>query len=364
MESIAGILLSATGQGLGNVGSTDSNAESGQATVTEFDGLQLEVPAGATDQLITIERGDSKLDGISKPYGFQAVGLPYRFGPQGLQFSKDKALKVRLHINPSLIPAGFSKHRVKLYYINHEAGRLEQVPDQKIDPRTGDLIAPLRHFSDYVPGVTPSWDGNGINPFLDYAHDGDESVSLYDQRLTVLSNVYSLKGRGMDLNLTRVFAICNSDDYIGNENPFKINNNWRWALPYWYKSRLYLGNGASYDASADTAIGGNLTIEGKTFKIHEEDGFRFLVYEHEHGDEVLDKVIIYLSDGTRIETFAGTDTYFYGYQLVSDRNGNTIRYNFSKFRHRSTEIGDYDEWYRLYFAGRHCRADVYFYLYY
>ena len=55
--------------------------DQGRATVAEFDGLRLEVPAGATNQQITIERGELNLDGVHKPYGFQAVGLPYRFRP-------------------------------------------------------------------------------------------------------------------------------------------------------------------------------------------------------------------------------------------------------------------------------------------
>lgn len=71
-----------------------------QATVAEFEGLQFEVPAGAADQEITISRGEDNLVGIRKPYGFQAVGLPYRFGPHELKFKKSKSLKPDCGLTP------------------------------------------------------------------------------------------------------------------------------------------------------------------------------------------------------------------------------------------------------------------------
>ena len=49
--------------------------DQGRATIAEFDGLQLEVPAGATDQEITISRGEDNLAGIQETVWFPGGGI-------------------------------------------------------------------------------------------------------------------------------------------------------------------------------------------------------------------------------------------------------------------------------------------------
>ena len=79
-----------------------------------------------------------------------------------------------------------------------------------------------------LSGVSSSWDGNGINPFMDYVHNGDESVALYGLELNIFyTMLVSFKGRGMDLNF----------DYVGMSEVVRtriihlhITSNWCWGV--------------------------------------------------------------------------------------------------------------------------------------
>ena len=84
---------------------------------------------------------------------FRQWELPYRFGPHGLKFSKEKALKVRITVKQYRNPEGYSTDSLKLYYINRESGRLEKVDRQRLDLINNEDLKPdLTHFSDYVVG--------------------------------------------------------------------------------------------------------------------------------------------------------------------------------------------------------------------
>jgi RHS repeat-associated protein len=289
-------------------------------TVLQLADLQLTIPAGATNREISVCQDDTELNGIQLPYGFKAISKPYRFGPDGLKFPQNKNLLALIKIDLAALPEGYSLNLVKLYYINHETGRLEVVPDQRMNQETSTLEANLRHFSSYIAGVAPGWDGNGLNSYFDYINHGEESVLLYGSRPNVLSRMFSLAGRGgMDLNLDRAYSFTG----VEPTNPFFISNRWYWALLYYdiHNSKLYFPGGASYSAPNYCSCSDEFC---NCAKISGEGGVLFEIgYDMNH---CIDK--IYLKDGTVIDPFA-TDEDHHNCQTVTNSKGNQIRYYFS-----------------------------------
>ena len=215
-------------------------------TKIQFDNLELTIPAGASDQEMTVEHDDETyLNQFQLPFGFRKVSKPFLFGPHGMKFGNNKFLQAKIKIDEASLPPGYSFQSVKLYYINRETKRLELVAEQQIDPGTVTLEAKLKHFSSYVIGITPGWDGNGINPFMDYIHDGETSVTVNGLKHIVLKKIVSLQGRnGFDLNLVSMI-------YPFTNNPFTLSNMWYLGATYYdfNNKRLYFPNGSSYDAN-------------------------------------------------------------------------------------------------------------------
>jgi RHS repeat-associated protein len=296
-------------------------------TKVSFDNLELTIPAGASQEEMSLEWGDDNLVGITLPHGFHALSKPFRFGPHGLQFTQDKEPQIKLKLDQN-------QALVKLYYINRETKRLELVTEQQIDP-SGYLVAKLKHFSDYVPGVTPAWDGNGIVPYMDYVTNGDESINIFQLNLSINSKVFSLPGRGgMDLNLQ--FSYKNSPYY--DSSKFNICSQWYWSMTHYDvdvqgNGKVYLPNGAAYaiptwQYSYNCYYNGlyqtyryeGLTVKGyyaPTSYWNQNTGYAYSLHK------------IYLSNGTNID-ISGSD------QVITDRNGNQIRYQFASIPMSST----------------------------
>ncbi|TCL65253.1 YD repeat-containing protein, partial [Hydrogenispora ethanolica] len=312
--------------------------EKGRSGHVNFYGLEMDIPAGATDKELSVGWGDPDLTQIQVPFGFRPVSQPYRFGPHGLKFQRGKAPIVRLKINADSLREGDSFRSVRLYYINREEKRLELTKNQQIDPVTGNIEAELDHFSEYVLGISSNWDGNGFCSNMDYVSDGEEHVLLNGLKLNILSPVFPLSGRGkMGFDLVRVYK----GGGIDSSNPFYIAQGWYWAMPYIYKERLYLANGASYDLSH-----GNLEniiplppgFESNDCIIKPEcthlrycgDSRVKVIYKGYNWDSSKGRYkekrisAVILKDGTSIEKHSGT-------MIVRDPNGNTIQYGFAAF---------------------------------
>jgi RHS repeat-associated protein len=275
-----------------------------QAVRMSLNDLEIEIPAGAAEQEISVETVADDLAGITKPRGFRAVGNIIRFGPHGMRFREGKELRFRLKVTGD-------HQNARLYYINRQTNRLEAV-DSKFDRASGVMEAKLRHFSDYVPGVTPGWDGNGINPFFDITH-GEETVKVPDRTLSVRSTVLSLPGRGINFNLVRATS----------EYPLeclKISDNWYWDLPCIYIDSY--GN-CRYNipglGTLDYGTGDLRAHERygrKDETVYNLNGICFLVERYD--DET---PVVRLKDGTTIETT--------GWRIrVTDPNGNWYQYDF------------------------------------
>jgi hypothetical protein len=197
------------------------SAATSKTTTVQYGDLELTIPAGAAAQPMTVASTGLNLNDIKKPYGVIILGPTYCFGPDRLVFGTGKSLGFKLKINSSMIPKGYSPASVKLFYINRQLGRLEEVRDQNINWQTGVLEAKLPHFSEYVPGIIPNWSGTGLNPWIDYISKGEENVCLNGLKLSINSQVLSLPGRGLDLKLNRVYN--NSYTYNYRNDPFSIS---------------------------------------------------------------------------------------------------------------------------------------------
>ena len=278
-------------------------------TQLTFQDLDLDIPAGASTEAISVSRASSALDGITLPYGFKAIGEPYRFGPSGLEFSSGKELKARFTIEPATLK-GHSISAVKMYYINTGEKTLELVPNQSVDAEAGVLNASIEHFSSYVLGVSPSWDGSGINPFMDYIHNGEEHVSIAGMSLSILSPVYNVKGRGLDINLVRAFGQTSASDSF---NPFYISQGWHWAMPYIANETLYLPSGGSYKITYNHS-------PNSSYPTYYD--FGETVIKVSIDSTTCQLTAVYLNDGTKIQIGGN-------YQVITDPNGNWIRYDFT-----------------------------------
>ncbi len=283
-------------------------------TKTLFRNMELEVPAGAAEQEITVEDGDVNLSNIQKPNNFILIGKSFRFGPHGLKFPNDKPLSVKLKFDQQ--PDAPPVLGAKLYYVNQDTNTLELVSDQKYDYNQNTLEAKIGHFSTYVTGVTPGWDGNGLNPFTDYINNGVEHISLSNLILTIIHPVYTVTSRSSTLNINLVFNNYETNIF-GNDisDDLKLYKGWRFDFPYFMKEILHLPGGASFGTRSKI---GDCKIEGKTFNIYEDD-IVFAIYRS-NTDGRESGTIVYLSDGTRIEKITN------GYK-ITDRNKNWIQLN-------------------------------------
>jgi RHS repeat-associated protein len=277
------------------------------STRLQFNDLSLEIPANAAKNPITVQQAGNALDGINLS-GFIALGEPYAFGPDGLKFSTGKQLKARIRIDRNRLK-GHPASAVRLYYINHATKQLEKVLGQSLDTATHTLEADITHFSDYVLGIKPLWAGDGLNLGLDYVHNGEEHVSVSGRSLTILSSLMHVKGRGLDIHLTRAYS-----SQIDTSDLFKISDGWYWALPHVESNQLFLSNGMKYDLQDDYP-GTYIYDLGETAV----KAVRTVVPYYTPGKLAM----VYLQDGSKIEIFDD-------YQVLSDTNGNWLRYDFAR----------------------------------
>lgn len=275
--------------------------------------MEIEVPAGATRHKLTIEKREPNLAGIRTPNGFKLIGKTYCFGPHGLRFEKNKELRVKIRFKPEELK-DYSINTVRLYYINTENKELERIPEQFFNTKQDVLEAKLTHFSSYVTGIESDWDGNGINPFMDYVHNGEEHVSVANLNLTILFPVFSIQSRKWNIDLTRSFSSSNDRSRFTY-----ICDGWYWAFPHVdNSSTLCLPNGGTYKIPFDYRKPGPYTQSYNfgamviTIKVSKNGSYGKLES-------------VSLSDGTKIQIYDN-------YQIVSDPNGNWLRYNIDTIR--------------------------------
>jgi hypothetical protein len=303
--------------------------------VTKFDHFEVTVPADAADQEMTVEEAELDLNGISVPYSFKPVSKMFRFGPHGMKFLKGKELRFNYFLAKG-------EEAAKLYYINRDKKCLERVQDQQYMSKTRKLEARLRHFSDYVAGVESGWDGNGINPFFDYVHHGEEVVQINANRdIKIRSKVLTLKGYGyMDFNL----AFERGGEDTNYLNPLKVRGRGHWDIPFMmyspYEIYVYIPERGGFIINGST---GGL-VRHERFGLSETyyynlNGVSFKVGRKEfNSDEgVVYEPWVVLSDGTCIERFRISPQ---SAMRITDPKGNQIHYIFE--RYQTSSDSDYE----------------------
>ena len=298
-----------------------------KATKVAFRDMEIEVPAGVDEDELTVQNSDVDLATIRKPRNFVMIGKPYRFGPDGKKFRKDRGLIGKISVTERL---------AKLYYINYEKRQLEEVPDQKYNTKQKKLVVKFRHFSDYVLGVTSGWDGNGLTPFSNFIDNGDEKVETKNCRLFISSLIASIPGRGFDLNLRRTYQM--GGDSI-SRYPLAISGGWRLALtPFLFLGKVYMPTGDAYSLETNLINYIDIPNESHVFGLYNADGFVHAVVDYD--EEETGPTIVYLSDGTRIEAGVGT-------QKVTDSNGNWVLYRLTEFVHEDINYENDASWSRV-----------------
>jgi RHS repeat-associated protein len=309
-------------------------------SVTKFDRFEVTVPAEAANQEMTVEEVELDLKGINKPYNFKPVSKMFRFGPHGMKFSKGKELRFNLQLD-----AG--QQGAELYYIDREKGRLERVEGQSYKPKTKRLEARLRHFSDFVAGIIAGWDGNGINPFSDYVHNGEETVSIATLSLQVRSTILSLRNRnGTDFHLTRSYMSNNRYYQQWGVTLFALSEQWYWDIPF--LTGGYSGEPDRYSIYINIPGKGGFTIQPpygagnypSDWFEYTINGETFRLKVGEYSDSIYMRPIVMLKDGTIIEYHNSTPN---DYETITDPKGNCTKYVFSQV----AEYSEQDETIRV-----------------
>ena len=300
-----------------------------KATKIHFREMEIEVPAGSDEATMTIENGAEDLSGIKKPKDFIMIGKPYRFGPHGKNFKKDKEPYIKIKLDQNIGVSSYLRQYIRLYYIDRDNKRVRLVPEVTLDVKNGILQGKLKHFSEYVPGIIAGWDEANLNPFTDFINNGEEHFKIGSEYpklsdLTVVSSITSLPLRSHDFNLARRFVFRelseNESGDIGDYDlhrtgvdlldPFVISDQWVWDFPHWSGSnlivpgswdsdgningwvlepaKLILPGGQAYYPKNEI---GQCQINGKTCTLYDEGGAVFAIDN---------TGVVYLSDGTRI----------------------------------------------------------------
>ena len=177
----------------------------------------------------------------------------------------------------------------------------------------------------WSPFSTPTdpWDGNGIAPFGQYFSNLGEQVSTSTGMLTVRQEDLSIPGRGLDLDITRVYVEPNvflNGLPTNYENyPWApVGNGWRLNYP-WFNNvtaplYLHLWNGEAYIIPSNFWNGYTASWEN-----HQGENFRLVRY-------VNGTAILSTKDGT---TYNFDGTLRYRLTSITDTTGNnSIRFSY------------------------------------
>jgi len=136
----------------------------------------------------------------------------------------------------------------------------------------------------WSPYATPSdpWDGNGVSPYGQYFSNLGESVSPSSGMLTVRQTDLSLRGRGLSLEITRVFtepiSVPGGTTLNYETYPWApIGNGWQLNFPWMssgqYPSFIHLWDGQGYRIPMSFWTGSALTT---TFENHQGEQFQLI----------------------------------------------------------------------------------------
>jgi len=168
------------------------------------------------------------------------------------------------------------------------------------------------------------WDGEGMLPYMNYLNNNEEYVSPYKRTLTVIANVFSLKGNGPSLSLSRCFSPYGVPSGIGS---FQITSNWYWDLLYYSKPErtLHLPGGATFIIpNIEGENGYPVECGGTVVKVYRQEKMPWM-----DKNEVGYVNAIEFPDGTILRDYRDDN-----YQTITDPNGNTLRYDFKNLDYK------------------------------
>jgi len=131
----------------------------------------------------------------------------------------------------------------------------------------------------WSPYAFPSapWDGNGIAPYGQYFHSLDESVSASNGELTIAQTDLSVPGRGLNLEITRVFisAYSSYNQMDPLSTPAPIGAGWGLNFPIYDSTNhlVHLWNGMTYSLPTNWLAG---CFPRCTWENHQGENFRII----------------------------------------------------------------------------------------
>jgi RHS repeat-associated protein len=180
-------------------------------------------------------------------------------------------------------------------------------------------------WSPYGLSVDP-WDGNGVTPYGQYFQSSGEYVSPNTGMLSVEQTDLSLLGRGLDLDITRVYtepySFLSGQPYNFDPYPWApMGDGWQLNFPWMNSSPqplyLHLANGQGYRIPASFWFGGTATFEN-----HQGENFRLVRYTN--------GTIVLLDKSGTTYVFGTSPNPNHALMSITDATGNnTISFNYS-----------------------------------
>ena len=182
----------------------------------------------------------------------------------------------------------------------------------------------------WSPFSTPPlpWDGNGLAPYGQYFSNLGEYVSPSTGMLTIRQTDLSLAGRGINLEITRIFTEpysflnCSTScqTYLYEPYPWApISNGWQLNYPWMTStprpSYLHVSNGQGYQIPSSFWAGASATLEN-----HQGENFRLVRFFN-------GTIVLYDASGTAYSFGTSPN---HALKLITDSTGNnTITFNYS-----------------------------------
>ncbi len=168
------------------------------------------------------------------------------------------------------------------------------------------------------------WDGNGLAPYGQYFSNLGEYVSPSTGMLTVRQTDFNVPGRGLNLELTRVYvepySFLNGVQYNYESNPWApIGNGWQFNFPWMNNVTIplyiHLTDGQGYRIPSTFWMGFSATFEN-----HQGQSFRLV-------RALNGNITLYDSSGT---AYQFDNTIGHKLSTITDATGNnTITFNYS-----------------------------------
>ncbi|MCK5198759.1 MAG: hypothetical protein KAR21_10430, partial [Spirochaetales bacterium] len=119
-------------------------------SILEYDGIILEIPAGAVDKDITIEiiklKSAPRVNETIKNVTTGAIS--YRFLPDGIHFNKN--IKISMPFNKAVLESETALSNLFTYFYDEDGNNWERLPRVGIDKENSVVVSLTNHFTDMI----------------------------------------------------------------------------------------------------------------------------------------------------------------------------------------------------------------------